>query len=114
MGIDFNIICILISSLSFFVYVTSYFVTPHMKSEFKRFNLEKLGLIIIVLQLLGASGLIIGLKIPVVLIISSLGLSSLMFLGLVVRVKLKDSIWISLPAFFYMLLNAYIFIEAIN
>ena len=114
MGIDFNIICILISSLSFFVYVISYFVTPHMKSEFKRFNLEKLGLTIIVLQLLGASGLIIGLKIPVVLIISSLGLSSLMFLGLVVRVKLKDSIWISLPAFFYMLLNAYIFIEAIN
>ena len=47
-------------------------------------------------------------------IISSLGLALLMFLGLAVRIKLKDSLWISLPALFYMTLNAYIFLEAIN
>ena len=35
-------------------------------------------------------------------------------LGLAVRIKLKDSLWISLPALFYMTLNAYIFLEAIN
>ena len=30
-------ICILISSLSFFAYAVSYFTSPHMKKEFKRF-----------------------------------------------------------------------------
>ena len=85
-----------------------------MKSEFKRFNLEKTGLLIIILQFLGAAGLLVGLKINVILIISSLGLALLMFLGLAVRIKLKDSLWISFPALFYMTLNAYIFLEAIN
>ena len=85
-----------------------------MKSEFKRFNLEKMGLLIIILQFLGAAGLLVGLKINVILIISSLGLALLMFLGLAVRIKLNDSLWISLPALFYMTLNAYIFLEAIN
>jgi hypothetical protein len=85
-----------------------------MKSEFKRFNLEKMGLFIIILQFLGATGLLVGLEINIILIISSLGLALLMFLGLAVRIKLKDSIWISLPALFYMFLNTYIFLEAIN
>ena len=85
-----------------------------MKNEFKRFNLEKKGLLIIILQFLGATGLLVGLKINVILIISSSGLALLMFLGLAVRIKLKDSLWSSSPALFYMTLNAYIFIEAIN
>jgi hypothetical protein len=73
-----------------------------------------MGLLIIILQFLGASGLLVGLKINIILIISSLGLALLMFLGLSVRIKLKDSLWISLPAFFYMSLNTYIFFEAIS
>ena len=46
----FDLFCILFSSVSFFVYVVAYFVDPHMKQEFKRFNIEKLGLTIIVLE----------------------------------------------------------------
>ncbi len=107
-------ICTLVSSLSFFVYVVSYFVGTHMKSEFKRFGLEKLGLLTIILQFLGAAGLLVGLIYKPILIISSLGLGSLMFLGLIVRIRLKDSLWISLPAFFYMALNFYVFWEAIR
>ena len=30
---------VLVSSLSFYAYAASYFLSPHMKSEFKRFNL---------------------------------------------------------------------------
>jgi hypothetical protein len=102
-------VCILVSSLSFYVYVASYFISPHMKNEFKRFNLEKLGLLTIVLEFLGATGLLVGLKFNPILIISSLGIGLLMFFGLAVRIKLKDSLLISLPAGFYMLLNFYIF-----
>ena len=107
-------ICILISSLSFFVYVFSYFTSPYMKTEFKRFGLERIALLTVVLQLMGALGLIIGLRFNPILIISSLGLAVLMFAGLIVRIRLRDSLWISLPALFYMGLNAYIFFLAIN
>lgn len=107
-------ICVLISSFSFFVYALSYFKSPHMKLEFKRFGLEKIGLLTIILQIIGATGLLIGLKFNFILVISSLSLAILMLAGLIVRVKLKDSIWISLPALFYMALNTYIFWSSIN
>ena len=80
-----------------------------MKNEFKRFGLEKVGTLTAVLELLGAVGLLVGLKIPLILLISAGGLALLMFLGVAVRVKNKDGLWISLPAAFFMLLNFYIF-----
>jgi hypothetical protein len=80
-----------------------------MKNEFKRFKLEKLGLLTIILEIVGALGLLIGLWYIPLLLLSSGGLSALMFLGVLVRIKLKDSLWISLPAVFYMGLNGYIF-----
>lgn len=108
------IICTLISSLSFLAYAFSYFNGPHMKNEFKRFGLEKIGLTTVLLEIIGALGLLVGLKFYFILMISSLGLALLMFVGLIVRIKLKDSIWISLPAFFYMALNTYIFWTSTN
>ena len=114
MTIDFNTICILISSFSFFGYVISYFFSSHMKSEFKRFNLEKVGLTIIFFQFLGATGLLVGLVYHPILTISSFGLFLQMLLGLIVRIKLRDSLWISFPAFFFMILNAYIFSNTLS
>jgi hypothetical protein len=110
---DIDKICILISSLSFFAYAASYFTSPHMKREFKRFGLEKIGLLTIILQFIGATGLIVGLKFNPILTISSFGLVLLMLSGLIVRIKLKDSLLVSLPALFYMGLNTYIFLASI-
>jgi hypothetical protein len=109
-----NTICVLISSFSFFAYVASYFISPHMKNEFKRFNLEKVGLFTIILEILGATGLLVGLYFNPFLTLSSLGLFLLMFIGLIVRIKLKDSFWVSLPAGFFMILNLYIFLVSIK
>ena len=100
---------ILISSLAFIFYGIAYFVLPQMKIEFKRFGLEKVGAITALLEILGAVGLLIGLKIPIILLISAGGLALLMLLGVAVRIKVRDSLWISLPAAFFMILNAYIF-----
>ena len=108
------IIPILLSSLSFFLYGISYFTSPHMKKEFKRFGLEKLGLLVIVFEILGAIGLIVGLKFNLILISSSISLAILMLVGIIVRIKLKDSIIVTLPALFYMGLNTYIFLKSIN
>lgn len=87
-------ILILISSISFLGYGISYFRSPEMKKEFKRFGLEKAGAITAVLELLGASGLLIGLKFNSILLISAGGLAILMLLGVAVRIKIKDSLWV--------------------
>ena len=103
------IICVLLSSFSFIFYAVSYFVGSHMKNEFKRFNLEKLGLLVIILEIVGALGLLAGIWYKPLLLISSAGLALLMLLGVLVRFNLKDSLWITIPALFYMGLNATIF-----
>jgi hypothetical protein len=101
-------ISVLVSSLSFFAYVADYFRSPHMKNEFKRFGMEKLGLFIVFLQFMGALGLLVGLWFRPLLTLASLGLALLMLAGLIVRRKSKDSLWVSLPAVFFFGLNTYI------
>ena len=107
-------ILILISSLSFLAYGISWFTSPHMKSEFKRFGLERFGLLTVSLEILGAFGLLAGLFINSILLISSGGLALLMFLGFLTRLRVKDSLWVSLPALFYLALNSYIFIQSMH
>ena len=102
-------ILIVISSVSFLIYGISYFTTPNMKIEFKRFGLEKFGALTAILEILGALGLLLGIRFNPILLISSGGLDILMFLGVIVRIKMKDSLLISTPAAIYMLLNACIF-----
>jgi len=109
-----NTVCVFVSSLSFYIYVASYFISPHMKNEFKRFNLEKIGSLTIFLQFLGATGLLVGLKFNLILTLAALGLGLMMFFGLLVRIKCKDSFWVSIPAIFYMILNFFIFFTAIQ
>lgn len=103
--------CVLLSGISFLGYAIAYFVGPKMKTEFKRFGLEKYALVTIVFEILGGLGLLIGyyFAIHFLFIISSLGLSILMLLGVIVRLKVKDGLFVTLPAFFFFLLNAYIF-----
>ena len=90
-------------------YGIAYFRSAEMKSEFKRFGLEKAGTLTAVLELLGSFGLLIGLKFPFISLVSAGGLAILMLLGVIVRLKIKDSILVTLPAFFFMIVNAYIF-----
>ena len=85
-----------------------------MKNEFKRFNLKKLGFLVIMLEILGALGLLVGIWYKPLLLVSSAGLALLMFLGVIVRFNVKDSLWITIPALFYMSLNTYIFYLALH
>jgi hypothetical protein len=84
-----------------------------MKSEFKRFGLEKIGTLTAVLELLGATGLLVGLQSNILLLISSAGLGLLMFFALLVRIRVKDSLFVSIPAISYLIINAYIFYQCI-
>jgi hypothetical protein len=104
-----NLILVWFSAFSFLFYGFSYYISRNMKDEFKRYGLEKFAFLTSTLQILGASGLIVGLKFQPILTLSSGGLALLMFLGVMVRLKIKDGFWKSLPAFLYFLLNTYLF-----
>ncbi len=106
-------VLIIISSLSFLGYGIAYFTSTKMKSEFKRFGFERAGPITAILELLGALGLLIGLKFHLVLLISSGGLAILMLLGVGIRIKVRDTLLAILPALFFMVLNAYIFFQSL-
>lgn len=105
---------ILISSLSFLGYSISYFTSSHMKREFERFNLKKFGPLVILFEVLGSIGLLVGIYYSPILLVSSGGLTTLMFLGVATRFKVKDSLRVTLPALFFMILNAVIFFLALQ
>ncbi len=102
-----------ISALSFLYYGLTFFTTSQMKEEFERYDLAKFRSLIGVLQLLGGIGLLIGLLWNPLLIVSAAGLALLMLIGFGVRVKMKDGLLESLPSFFFMLINGYIFFASI-
>lgn len=107
-------ILVFISSLSFLIYGIAYFLSPQLKTAFKRFGFEKVGALTAVLELLGALGLLVGLKVKLILLISAGGLAALMFLGVMARIKVRDTLWVTLPALFFMILNAFIFFKSLN
>lgn len=111
---DFLDALIFFSATSFLIYGIAYFVSSNMKNEFKRFGLEKFGPLTALLELAGAVGLFIGLHNYTILVMSSGGLALLMLLGTGVRIKMKDSLLVSTPAFFYFLLNAFILYETVT
>ena len=107
-------IAILGSSVAFLIYGGLCLSTLSMQGEFKRFGLENLRTLTGALEVLGGLGLLVGLKWPFALRLSSAGLSLLMIAGLAVRIKVGDGWLLSLPAFALMLLNVYILVKSLN
>ena len=105
---------VMLSSISFLYYGVAAITTKTMQAEFERYGLDKFRVLTGCLQLLGGVGLLIGLKIPLILIISSAGLSLLMLMGFGVRIKIKDGFLLSSPSFLFMLLNLYIFLASLH
>ena len=66
-----------------------------------------------ILELLGGLGMLIGFMFDNILLISSGGLTLLMMLGFIVRLKVKDGFWLSFPSFFFMILNLCVFLIVI-
>lgn len=79
-----------------------------MDREFNRYGLVRFRTLVGALQLSGAAGLLAGLHTPWVGQLASAGLALLMLLGVGVRIKIRDTALQTLPAFAYMLLNAYL------
>ncbi|MBU6154494.1 MAG: DoxX family protein, partial [Bdellovibrionales bacterium] len=96
----------LISGIAFIGYGIQCLYSPFMISEFERLGQSRFRTLTGVLELVGGIGVILGLKILALGLFSSLGLCSLMAMGIVVRQNAKDSFTQCIPAFFFCALNA--------
>ena len=86
-----------------------------MVNEFKRFKLSRYRRLTGVLELHGGLGQLLGFYFSgEIYIFSTVGLATLMLLGVVTRVKIKDRWYEILPAFILLLLNTYIAYEGIK
>lgn len=109
MGIAFPLL--IFSSVSFFAYGLSCLVSQHMRREFDRYGLRRWRTTTGWLEIAGAAGLMVGLAYPIVGAFAAGGLTLLMFMGLIVRLRIKDPLWLALPATVYALINLYLFIN---
>ena len=97
--------------VSFLFYGITCFTSPFMIMEFDRYGIPQYRKLTGVLQLLGALGIIIGVWIDFLQILSTLGLFLLMLFGVITRIMIKDGFIKTLPALFYCLLNGYLCYE---
>ena len=100
------------SSATFVGYGLLCVTSPSMEREFTRFGLAHLRVLTGGLELLGGVGLLVGLKWPPALWLSSGGLALLMLCGVSVRVSVGDSLLQTLPALALMLLNLYLLLAS--
>jgi hypothetical protein len=103
-----------ISGGTFLFYGFYCFYSRSMVADFERFRLTQLRILTGVLELLGGGGLFVGLCWPLALAVSAGGLALLMFLAFLVRLKMRDSVLLSLPSFALMLLNLYILVQSLH
>ena len=82
-----------------------------MDAEFRRYGLIQFKISTGILQILGALGLLVGLKWRPILLLSSGGLTLLMFMGVGVRIHVRDRFLSCVPALFFFALNLFIFLK---
>lgn len=109
-----NLLSLLVwlSSMSFLYFGFSCFYSKFIISEFKRYGLPKYRKMTGFLQLFGAVGLVVGLYFDnLLLLISAAGLFLLMLFGFIVRIKIKDNFFKSMPSFIFAVINALIAVK---
>jgi uncharacterized membrane protein YkgB len=103
-----NAALIVFSSISFFVYGLSCFVSPYIKREFERYGVGPQRALVGGLQLAAAVGLLAGLNQAWMGQAAAGGLALMMLVAVGVRIRIQDSLVQTLPALVYLLLNAYL------
>lgn len=109
---NLNNILIFFSAISFLVYGSACFFSSYIKGEFDRYHLGGQRKLIGALQLLAVLGLLTGLYEPVLGKAAAIGLALMMSVAVGVRIKIRDSFLQTIPALFYLALNAYLSLAA--
>jgi uncharacterized membrane protein YphA (DoxX/SURF4 family) len=101
-----------LSGVSFVLYGVSCVRSDTMVREFERFGLARFRVLTGTLEILGGAGLLIGLRHPPLVFPSATGLALLMFLGVGVRLKMRDGLLLTSPALLLMVANGWIAVTA--
>lgn len=96
------------SAVSFLGFGTACFFSQPMKREYVRYGVSHFRSLIGGLQLAGGLGLFAGFAVPLCGQSAAAGLAILMLAGTGLRIHIKDSLMQTLPAAFYLVLNAYL------
>ena len=102
-----------ISAILFSFYGLYALFSESMAREFERYGLARFRVLTGVLQVAGSLGIIAGHFYSPLLLISAGGLTAMMLLGVITRVRIKDPLSAALPAFLLAVLNFFIFATAL-
>ncbi len=102
---------ILFSALSFLGYGSACFFSSRMKQEFLRYRLASQRITVGALQWFAGIGLLLGLTQPWMGQLAAGGLALMMLLAIIVRIQIKDTLLQTIPALFYLALNAYLWLD---
>jgi hypothetical protein len=102
-----------VSAILFAGYGLHALLSDSMVTEFKRYGLARFRVLTGVLQVLGSLGIVAGHLYHPVLLVAAAGLTVLMTLGVITRLRIRDPLIAALPAFSLGVLNAYIFASAL-
>ena len=108
-----RVVLSILSGISFVFFGLACFYSDVFVNEFYRYGLSEYRSCVGFFQLLGGIGCIVGIFDKRILIISSLGLSVMMLMGVAVRIKINDTFIQTLPALLYFTVNAIIFIDIV-
>ena len=82
-----------------------------MKQEFLRYRLASQRVIVGALQWSAGIGLLAGMTHPWLGQLAAGGLALMMLIAVIVRIQIRDSLLQTLPAVFYLALNAYLCLD---
>jgi uncharacterized membrane protein YphA (DoxX/SURF4 family) len=92
------VVLTLISGLSFLRYGFEILTRPRLEGEFERYRMPGIRRFVGVTEILGGTGVLMGLAYAPLGALAAAGLSLLMVLGLSVRLKLRDAPRLMAPA----------------
>ena len=108
------ILLTIINSFAFIFYGLSILLTNHMTQEFKRYRLLKFRILVGALEVLGGLGCLIGFYFSRLLFLfSCFGLTLLMTMGILTRIKAKDPFRDTVQAIFLLFLNIFLIFKKI-
>ena len=102
-------ILILFSSISFVIYSLNSIFSKRMILEFSRWGVGDLRILVASFQMFGGLGLLLGLYNVWLLCLASFLLVLMMISAVIIRIRVKDSFLMTLPAIIYALVNSVIF-----
>jgi uncharacterized membrane protein YphA (DoxX/SURF4 family) len=100
------VVLALVSGLSFLYYGARVLFRPASREEFERYGLPAVRQFVGLMEVLGGTAVILGLAVAPLGAFAAAGLTALMVLGLIVRVRIHDAPRLMVPAASLGTLNA--------